>query len=121
MIQDTFRLVLLLLFSLVAQVKLSSLPIPRVFKSVQETLSLPESIGLIFLIQSVYGAKSVVETPQTVEHFFQYPAVRFLMLVLVAYTGNNRIGMAVLMVTSFLLIIQVIRTPEERERHPYIM
>ena len=117
--QKTSHLVLLLVASLVAQKKLASLP--RVFKGVEKTLALPASVGLIFLIQGVYGAKGIIETPKTIEDVFTYPGVRFIMLTLIAYTGTKRVGTAILMVISFLLSVQLLRTPQERERHPYIM
>ena len=117
--QKTSHLVLLLVASLVAQKKLAGLP--RIFNGVEKTLSLPASVAMIFLIQGVYGAKGIVETPQKIEDVFTYPAVRFTMLVLIAYTGTKRIGTAILMVISFLLSLQLVRSPSERRRHPYIM
>ena len=90
------------------------------FHIFENRLALPALFGSIVLIQGLFGG-AAFETPERIVTFLHQPIVQFIALFLIAYSGTNDVEVSALVVIVFLLLIQLLRTPKEREEHPYIL
>lgn len=77
--------------------------------------------GIIILVQALFGGQGLTEIPEVVKVFMKNPLVKFLLLFLIAFGGTQDIEQAILIVTSFLIFMQMLRTKREREKHPYLI
>ena len=110
--QNTENLVALLVVSLVAQ---------RLSKGKYTKGPIPLAVGIAMLVQSIYGSKGIVVTPSIINKLFDYAVARFLLLFLMMFGVTRNPVTAVTTVVTFLVVMQLLRTPEERRQHPYII
>lgn len=63
----------------------------------------------------------LTEPPSRLKSFMQSTFMRFVLLLLVSYISTGDIENAIFLAMLFLGLIQLIRTKDERERHPYVL
>ena len=81
--------------------------------------------GLVFtaivLAQAILGAKGLTNTPAVVNEAFKYPSVRFLSLFLISLVTTKNVESSVFITFAFVTLMQLLRTPEERKKTPYLI
>lgn len=81
----------------------------------------PLVFGVIILLQSVFGAPGITETPKMVYDLMQNVYFKFATLMLLAFAAVRDFEDTIFLMVLFLGITQMMRTKEERKRHPYIL
>lgn len=89
--------------------------------AVQSRMKDATVFGIIILVQALFGGQGLTEIPEVMEKFMKLPLTKFILLFLIAFGGTQDIEQAILIVISFLFIMQILRTKEERKRHPYLI
>ena len=81
--------------------------------------------GLIFtaivLAQAILGAKGLTNTPAVINRAFKNPSVRFVSLFLIALVSTKNVESSVFITLAFVTLMQLLRTPEERKKTPYLI
>jgi uncharacterized membrane protein YtjA (UPF0391 family) len=81
--------------------------------------------GLIFtaivLAQAILGAKGLTNTPAVVNRAFKNPSVRFVALFLIALVSTKNVESSAFITLAFVTLMQLLRTPEERKKTPYLI
>jgi hypothetical protein len=87
----------------------------------EEVVNGPLVFGIIILLQSIFGAPGITETPKMVFDLMQNVYFKFATLMVLAFAAARDFEDTIFLTVLFLGITQLIRTKEERERHPYIL
>lgn len=77
--------------------------------------------GLIILLQAILGGKGLTNTPKSIDKLFENPIVRYITLFLISFTATSNIENSLFIVLGFVAIMQLLRTPEERKKTPYLI
>lgn len=77
--------------------------------------------GLIILLQAILGGKGLTNTPKSIDKLFENPLVRYITLFLISFTATSNIENSIFIVLGFVAIMQLLRTPEERKKTPYLI
>lgn len=91
------------------------------FGKTENVVNGPLVFGITILLHSVFGASGVTEKPKLLENMSGNPFFKFFTLFLLAFAAVRDFEDTLLVVVLFLAITQLIRTKEERERHPTIL
>ena len=119
--ESTTTLIGVLGASLYAQKAISSRATTNVMDGVEKVLGRPEIFGMIVLLQGLLGGRGFVDPPASVVALFESPIARVGILTFIAYTATQEIESALLTVLTFATVVQLLRSPEEREAHPYLV
>ena len=87
---------------------------------IEKQFNIPYVFAFIVLVQALFGAQGF-RPPQRLVSMFEIPVVRFIALFLIVTSGTKDIEVTIFTVASFLLMMQLLRTPEERKEHPYLI
>jgi hypothetical protein len=91
------------------------------FSKTENFINGPLVYGITILMHSVFGASGVTEKPKALTSVSENSMFKFFTLFLLAFAAVRDFEDTVLVVVLFLAITQLIRTKEERERHPTIL
>jgi len=91
------------------------------FGKVENVINGPLVFGITILMHSIFGASGVTEKPKILESVSQNIFFKFFTLFLIAFASLRDFEDTLLVVLLFLAITQLLRTKEERERHPTIL
>tara|TARA_R110002074_G_scaffold66062_2_gene156424 strand:+ start:146 stop:541 length:396 start_codon:yes stop_codon:yes gene_type:complete len=89
--------------------------------STEQSMRGPVSFGLIVLLQGLFGGQGFTDTPHKLKNLFKYDIIKFVALYMIAFSGTQDIEEAFFVLLAFLTLMQLIRTPEERKNHPYLI
>ena len=80
-------------------------------------------LGLLAMYEAVFGTNTfgLITKPKKLEKFLDHPLSKFVLLFFVSFGLTHQFEQSLFIVTSFLLVIQLIRTDEERKKHPLIL
>lgn len=81
----------------------------------------PLIFGITILLHSAYGAPGVTDRPKVLETLMQNFFVKVFILFLLAFAAVRDFEDTIFVTLLFLTITQLLRTKEERERHPTIL
>jgi len=81
----------------------------------------PLVYGIIILIHSVFGASGITEKPKVLDKFMDNTFAKFFILLLLAFAAVRDFEDTIFVSLLFLVITQLLRTKEERKKHPYIL
>lgn len=90
-------------------------------KANNEFFNTPLVYGLLITLHSMYGASGLIEQPSVFENIASNKFVKMFILYLISYTAARDFEDAVFLLVMFLAVTQLVRTKEEREKHPYIL
>ncbi len=92
-----------------------------VLNGVETQLQAAGSLGAIAFIQSVMGGNSMVEHPTKITKFLENKTVRFAVLFLTAFSVVRDLEIAIIVSLAYMVLMQLLRTPEERKKYPYMI
>ena len=79
------------------------------------------SFGILVLVQAIFGGRGLIDIPSKLEKLLDNKITKVVALLLVTFTGTQDIEASVFVVVFFLCAIQLLRTREERKKHPYLI
>jgi hypothetical protein len=95
--------------------------VPNFLPSAEKSMKGPVSFGLLVLLQALFGGQGFTDTPSKLKHMFKWDVVKFIALYAIAFSGTQDIEESFFVLLAFLALMQLIRTPEERKEHPYLI
>ena len=91
------------------------------FAGVESQLKANVSFGILVLVQALFGGRGLTDIPSKLDKILENNFVKFLALFLITFSGTQDIEASVFIVMAFLCIMQLLRTKEERKKHPYLV
>ena len=92
-----------------------------VLNGVETQLQAAGSLGAITFIQSVMGGNGMVEHPKRLTNVLKYKTVRFGILFLTSFSIVRDLEIAIIVSMAYMVLMQLLRTPEERKKYPYMI
>ncbi len=92
-----------------------------VLNGVETQLQAAGSLGAIAFIQAVMGGSGMVEHPKRLTNVMKYKTVRFGMLFLTSFSIVRDLEIAIIVSMAYMVLMQLLRTPEERKKYPYLI
>lgn len=87
------------------------------FNGLEKLINKQYVFTMIVLLQALFGARGMIQTPQRLSNVFSSMPMRFAALFLIAYTATKEIEVALVGVFVFLVVLYAVRTKEEREKY----
>lgn len=84
-------------------------------------MQMASTLVMLGFVQSVMGGNSMVEHPKRVKKLSKNKAVRFTLLFMTSFSVVRDLEVALLMSLGYMLVMQLLRTPEERKKFPYLI
>lgn len=80
-------------------------------------------LGLLAMYEAVFGTNTygLITKPEKLEKFLEHPLIKLMMLFFVSFGLTHQFEQSFFIVTSFLLVVQLVRTTKERKAHPWIL
>lgn len=94
---------------------------PDYFGGLETQLKASVSFGILVLVQGLFGGRGLTDTPSRLNKILDNKFVKFLALFLITFSGTQDIEASVFIVVAFLCAMQLLRTEEERKKHPYLV
>ena len=116
--KETFKLISILFMAIALAVGRSDL---AVFNGVETRLQATGALSTLALTQTFMGGNSVVELPTRIRALLEHKAVRASLLFMTVFSIIRDLEISVLIAIAYVTLIQLVRTPEERKRHPYFI
>lgn len=91
------------------------------FAQSENVVNGPMVYGIIILIHSIFGASGITEKPKALDQFSDNTFAKFFILLLLAFTAVRDFEDTIFLSLLFLAVTQLLRSNEERKRHPYIL
>ena len=91
------------------------------FGGVESQLKANVSFGILVLVQALFGGRGLTDVPSRMDKILDNRLVKFLALFLITFSGTQDIEASVFIVIAFLVTMQLLRTTEERKKHPYLI
>jgi hypothetical protein len=91
------------------------------FSKTENIVNGPLVYGIVILIHSVFGASGVTEKPKILDSVSGNVFFKFFTLILLAFAAVRDFEDTIFVTLLFLSVTQLLRTKEERERHPTIL
>jgi|TARA_R110002074_G_scaffold12423_2_gene45433 hypothetical protein len=91
------------------------------FGGVETQLKSGVSFGILVLVQALFGGRGLTEVPDRMNKILDNKFVKFIALFLITFSGTQDIEASVFIVMAFLVMMQLMRTKEERKTHPYLI
>jgi len=91
------------------------------FGGFETQLKASVSFGILVLIQALFGGRGLTDVPARMDKILDNKFVKFLALFLITFSGTQDIEASVFIVVAFLSAMQLLRTREERKKHPYLI
>jgi len=91
--------------------------IPKIFpSSIDNFLTYPIIFSLIVVFQGCFGGMGILQTPERLSYAIRSPLARFIFLLCISYTATSDLETSIVTVIIFLILLQLLRTKEEREK-----
>ena len=90
-------------------------------QGVESTINTPVANSMLLLFMNIMASRAITEPPARLLRMLSYTGVRAAILAMVAYGATQQLEMAISTVVVFLSVMQLLRTPEERARNPYLI
>ena len=91
------------------------------FGGIESQLKSSVSFGILVLVQALFGGRGLTNTPASLNKILENKFVKFMALFLITFSGTQDIEASVFIVVAFLCAMQLLRTSEERKKHPYLI
>lgn len=91
------------------------------FAKTENIVNGPIIYGIIILLHSVFGASGITEKPKALDAVMDNTFFKFFVLLILAFAAVRDFEDTIFVSVLFLAITQLLRTKEERKRHPYIL
>lgn len=91
------------------------------FGGVESQLRASVNFGILVLVQALFGGRGLTDTPASLDKILANKFVKFLALFLITFSGTRDIETSIFIVVAFLCAMQLLRTKEERKKHPYLV
>jgi len=89
--------------------------------TLEKSMRSPLVFGFLVLMQGVLGGKGLAKPPRAITKVFENRIVRFISLFAITLSGTRDIEVALSILGVFLVLMQLLRSPEERADHPYLI
>ena len=89
--------------------------IPFSNKIEKYTHDVPITMAFLMLSQLLIADNSIVEQPMIVKEMFEKVLFKVFFVFLIAYTGTQDIETALISTVGFIIIVNMLRTKEERK------
>lgn len=90
------------------------------FHGIENQMRVPFIIGFIVLIQALLGSYKF-KLPSRVQKYVEHPIARTIFMWLILYSGTQDIELSTVLLSAFLVTMQLLRTEKERKEHPYLI
>ena len=90
-------------------------------KANNEIINTPIVYGLLIMLNGMYGSSGLMQKPSIFEDIASNKFIKMFILYLLAYAAARDFEDAVFLLVMFLAVTQLVRTKEERQKHPYIL
>lgn len=117
-LQNTAILVPLIAASLYGSVKVASLDF---YPIINNTLNHNTLYGIIILLHAMFGIAPISEVPQRTKTITSSIWFKLMSLLVISFSATRDFEDAVLVLITFLGLVQLLRTKEERKKYPYII
>lgn len=94
---------------------------PDYFGGLETQLKSNVSFGILVLVQALFGGRGLTDTPSRLDKLLANKFAKFVALFLITFSGTQDIEASVFVVVFFLCAMQLLRTREERKKHPYLI
>lgn len=89
--------------------------IPYANKIENYTQNVPITMAFLMLFQLLIADNSIVEQPIVIKEMFENVIFKVFFVFLIAYTGTRDVEAALLSTVGFIIILNMLRTKEERK------
>jgi hypothetical protein len=86
-------------------------------EGIEKILNTDYIFTFIVIFQALFGGYGLVEKPKLLKTIDTHWLFRLFALMTIAYTATKQIEIAAMCVILFLIIMYLLRTPEERKKH----
>lgn len=117
-LQNTAILVPLIAASLYGSVKVASLDL---YPAINNTLNHNTLYGIIILLHAMFGITPISEVPQRTKVVTSSVWFKLLSLLVISFSATRDFEDTILVLITFLGLVQLLRTKEERKKYPYII
>lgn len=91
------------------------------FRGVTYEVNHASTFAAMLVLQAVYAGTGVTEAPKRLRNVMHLPAVRLGILACAAYLVTRDPITSVAIIAVFLAVLHLLRDPEERARHPFLL
>ena len=94
------------------------------FRGLEKQINAPLAMSTVVLCQALFGPQGFTDPPQRLLSLFRNKygwIVRLVALTAMAYGATQQVEVAASTVIIFLVVMQLLRTPEERKKHPWLI
>lgn len=117
-LQNTAIIIPLVAASLYGSVKVSKIDM---YPRVDDILNQNTMFGIIMLMHAMFGITPIGEPPKITKPITSSVWFKLISLFIISFSATRDFEDAVLVVITFLGLIQLLRTQEERKKYPYII
>ncbi len=75
--------------------------------------------ALIVMFQGVFGGMTIKHKPKVIDRISDTLVFKYITLTAIAYTATRDIETAVTAVAAFVVLMYILKSPEEREKHGF--
>lgn len=117
-LQNTAIIIPLVAASLYGSMKVSKID---VYPQIDKILNQHTVFGIILLMHTLFGITPISEQPKITVPITKSVWFKLVSLFVISFSATRDFEDAVLVVITFLGLVQLLRTKEERKKYPYII
>lgn len=117
-LQNVSILLSLMIVTLYAGVKVSQ---TNFYPGIDNLLNQNTLYGIIIMMHAMFGISPVSELPERTKAVASSVWFKLSSLLIISFSATRDIEDAILVLITFLCIVQLLRTKEERKKYPYII
>jgi ABC-type glucose/galactose transport system permease subunit len=117
-LQNTNILVPMVVATIYGAVKVSH---TNFYPGIDALLNQNTLYGIMIMMHAMFGISPVSELPERTKALTSSVWFKLLSLLIISFSATRDFEDAVLVLITFLGIIQLLRTKEERKKYPYII
>jgi len=117
-LQDTNILVPLVIASIYGGVKVSKV---NYYPGLDKLLNNNTLYGIIIMLHAMFGISPVSELPERTKALTSSVWFKLISLLVISFSATRDFEDAILVLVTFLGLVQLLRTKEERKKYPYII
>ena len=117
-LQNTSILLPLVIVTLYSGVKVSQ---TNFYPGIDTFLNQNTLYGIIIMMHAMFGISPVSELPERTKAVASSVWFKLSSLLIISFSATRDFEDAVLVLITFLGIVQLLRTKEERKKYPYII
>lgn len=117
-LQDTNIIVPLIIASIYGGLKLSNIDY---YPGIDKLLNNNTLYGIIIMMHAMFGISPVSELPERTKVLTSSVWFKLISLLVISFSATRDFEDAVLVLVTFLGVVQLLRTKEERKKYPYII